>query len=321
MLRVFPSDPLRYRHGFWALVDPYRLPGITTNTWQLPDHDGGGFSPAKPSKQEFVGGASLDDLASVATMRVGREYSSLEARKGWFFLPDAIVCLGSGITAKDNRPCETIVENCRLECEDLPMLVDDKTVTPGDWKAPINDATTLHLAGTTPERAMGWWFPSSSVSNKSLAVEQGKRTGSWRDVIKNGSEAKITQPWLSIILSHGTGPQNASYQYVIFPGISADRLTAFAAKPTIEILVNTPQAQVVRDTVHGITSAIFYEPGSAGPFKVNQPCLVLLRESKEIVQMENLAYATNPIMTATDSVTALEYLCANGMTNEMTLST
>ena len=277
VLMVYPGDPLRYRENFWALIDPYRLPGITTSSWQLPDHDGGGGSPRKLTKQDFVGGASLDDMASVAAMRVGRDDTTLEARKGWFFLPEAIVCLGSGITSKDNAPCETIVENCRIERADLALSVDGQPVPDGDWKSNLDSAQTLHLAGSKPERALGWWFPQSS---KGLIGERVERTGSWRNAAKNGSEAPISRPWLSLILSHGTDPIDATYQYVILPGISADKLKSFAAKPTIEILACTPQVQAVRDKANGIEGYIFFEPGTLGSITADQPCVVVKRESK-----------------------------------------
>ncbi len=277
VLMVYPGDPRRYREGFWPLVDPYRLPGITTNTWQLTDHVG--FqSAAKPSSQDFVGGASLDDRASVATMHVGREWSSLDARKSWFLLPDAIVCLGSGISAKDGRPCETIVESCRLENADLALAVDGKVVPAGHWKGDLGSAHTVHLAGTTPERAIGWWFPQAL---KGLAGERGSRTGSRSQMRQNGSTAPITRPWLSLNLSHGVDPQEAMYQYVIMPGASAERLAAMASKPTIEILACTPQTQAVRDTANGFTGAVFHEAGSVGVLAADQPCVVLLGEGKD----------------------------------------
>lgn len=282
VLMVYPGDPLRYREGFWALVDPYRLPGITTSTWKLPDHDGAGGSSGKPSQQDFVGGASLDDFASVACMRVGRDGSTLDARKAWFLLPDAIVCLGSGITSADGQPCETIVESARLGKGDLALAVDGKVVPPGAWKADLGSARTLHLAGTSRERAMGWWFPQPP---KGLAGERGDRTGSWRNAMKTGSEAPIVQPWLSLILSHGIDPRDASYQYALLPGISAEQLATFAAKPSLEVLACTPQAHAVRDEAHGLTGAVFWEAGSAGPFTVDQPCVVVLRESKEGVAL------------------------------------
>ena len=278
VLMLWAGDPLRYRGGFWALVDPYRLPGITTNTWQLPDHDGGGGSPGKPSKEAFVGGASLDDLASVAAMRVGRDWSSLLAQKSWFLLSGAVVCLGSGITATDGRPCETIVESAPLPNLTQVLQLDGKTVPTGAWKGDLSKVRTMHLAGAKPEQAFGWWFPQAPAG---LSGERAKRTGSWSNATKNGNTAPLSAAWLSLTLAHGTDPKDATYQYAILPGISADTLKAFADKPTLEILACTRQAHAVRDNVNGLTAAVFFAPSTAGPFTADQPCVVLLREDKD----------------------------------------
>ena len=261
VLMVYPSDPLRYRGGFWALVDPYRLPGITTNTWELPDHDGGGGSPGRPSSQDFVGGASVDDLASVAVMRIGCEGSSLQGNKAWFFLPDAIVCLGCGISADEDRPAETIVKSARLERDDLAVSIDGRATPAGEWQERLENVRSIHLAGTRSERAIGWWFPRPAQ----LLAERSTRQGSWRNADKKGSEAPLSQPWLTLIWPHGSAPKNADYQYVILPGIDASALAAFAGSPTIEILANTPDLQAIHDSAHGITAAIFPQAGHDRP--------------------------------------------------------
>lgn len=278
VLMLYPGDPLRYRGGFWALVDPYRLPGITTSTWQLPDHDGGGASPGKPSLEAFAGGVSLDDIASVAAMRVGRDWSTLRARKSWFLLPGAVVCLGSGITAGDGRPCETIVEAARLDALTQGLQVDGRAVPAGAWKGELGKARSMHLAGRKPEQAIAWWFPQAQAG---LSGERSERTGSWRNASKKGSEAPISAPWLSLILAHGSAPQDATYQYAILPGLGPEQLKAFAAKPALEILACTRQVHAVRDTANGLTAAVFFEAGTAGPFTADQPCAVLLREGRE----------------------------------------
>lgn len=276
VLTVWAGGPGRYRDGFWALVDPYRLPGITTNTWQLPEHDGGGASPGKPSRQAFVGGASLRDAASVAAMRVGREWSSLEARKGWFFFPDAVVCLGSGITATDGRPCETVVESARLdEPGDAVLSVDGAAVPGGAWKADLSRARTVHLAGSRPERGIGWWFPSAPGG---LGGERARRSGSWKNAGKKESEAPLERWWFEMRLAHGTDPKDAGYQYAVLPGLAPEALQTFAARPSIGILACTPAAHAVSDGRHGILGAILWEAGRAGPVSADAPCIVLLQE-------------------------------------------
>src|SRR5690606_38722534 len=126
------------------------------------------------SSQDFVGGASVDDLASVAVMRIGREGSSLQGNKAWFFLPDAIVCLGCGISADEDRPAETIVESARLERDDLAVSIDGRATPAGEWQERLENVRSIHLAGTRSESAIGWWFPRPAQ----LLAERSTRQGS-----------------------------------------------------------------------------------------------------------------------------------------------
>jgi hyaluronate lyase len=275
VLQVWAGDPLRYRHGYWALVDPYRLPGTTVNTWDLPDHDGGGFSPGRPSRQAFVGGVSLDDTATVAAMRVGRDWSSLEARKSWFFLPQGIVCLGSGIAAQEKRPCETIVESALLADASWPLTVDGRHIAAGAWRADLSNVRSLHLGGAKPEHGIGWWFPKPQAD---LAGERSHRKGAWCTVHKGDSETPIEHDWLTLTVHHGAAPGNAEYQYAVFPGVTAEALARFAAQPSIAVPACTPAAHGIVDRANGISGAVLWEAGArAGPVAADQPCVVLLQ--------------------------------------------
>lgn len=61
--------------------------------------------------------AAAQDDATVPAAAVGRHLygleSTLEAYTSWFFLDDAVVCLGAGITCRDGVPVETVVDNRR----------------------------------------------------------------------------------------------------------------------------------------------------------------------------------------------------------------
>ncbi|MEX2605770.1 MAG: polysaccharide lyase 8 family protein, partial [Kiritimatiellia bacterium] len=278
VLYVYPSDPMRYRGGWMALVDPTRLPGITTNTWEFEPAGFGGANPkiCKPSNQAFVGGASINNLASVSAMTVGRDYSSLQARKGWFFFPDSIVCLGSGITASDGRATETIIENCKRTAETQTLTANGEKVELSENKALLPPVSTLHLTGEEPGQSIGWWFPSPA---KNITVTGGTRSGAWKDIAKGSSEDIMSHPWLTLVAEHGMDPQNASYQYVILPSVSESELQTFAKSGNISIHSNTEKIQAVRDNKNQITAIIFYEPGEIAGVKADQPCIVILQNT------------------------------------------
>jgi len=111
----------QYSQGFWPGVDRYRLPGTTVSTRRLPDGAGEAWGGAR-TPWRWVGGATDGVHATVGQHLSGLE-SSLEAFKSWFFLDDAVVCLGAGISCADGVPVETIVDNRRTVA---PLTVDGR---------------------------------------------------------------------------------------------------------------------------------------------------------------------------------------------------
>ena len=119
----------QYSDGFWATVDPYRLPGTTVSAKRLADGAGGEWGENCPPAR-WVGGATNGEYAAVGQHRYGLA-STLEAFTSWFFLDDAVVCLGAGISCADGVPVATIVDNRRT---DAALTVGET----GSW---------AHLAG------------------------------------------------------------------------------------------------------------------------------------------------------------------------------
>ncbi|NUR89921.1 MAG: polysaccharide lyase 8 family protein [Nonomuraea sp.] len=111
----------QYSDSFWTTVDPYRLPGTTVSTKRLPDGAGPAWGDTCPPGR-WVGGASDGTYAVVGQHLNGLE-STMEAFKSWFFLDDAVLCLGAGISGADGVPVETIVDNRRT---DAGLTVDDR---------------------------------------------------------------------------------------------------------------------------------------------------------------------------------------------------
>ncbi|MEV4391034.1 polysaccharide lyase 8 family protein [Nonomuraea sp. NPDC049607] len=111
----------QYSDSFWTTVDPYRLPGTTVSTRRLPDGAGPAWGDTCPPGR-WVGGAT-DGLYAVVGQHLNGLDSTMEAFKSWFFLDDAVVCLGAGISGADGVPVETIVDNRRTAA---PLTVDPR---------------------------------------------------------------------------------------------------------------------------------------------------------------------------------------------------
>ncbi|MEV4456951.1 polysaccharide lyase 8 family protein [Microbispora sp. NPDC049633] len=228
-----------YSDAFWPTVDPYRLPGTTVSTRRLPDGAGGEWGDTRPPAA-WVGGATDGVYAAVGQHLFGLE-STLEAFKSWFFLDDAVVCLGAGITCRDGVPVETVVDNRRTGAR----------LTFGTGWA--------HLEGHG-----GYVVPAG----QSLRTLREDRTG-----------AGVTRGYVTLWLDHGADPDAAGYVYHLLPGASRTATAARAADPgRARVLANTSAQQGVEVPSLGVTTVNFWTGGRAGGLTASDPCAVLVRD-------------------------------------------
>ncbi|WP_414600592.1 polysaccharide lyase family 8 super-sandwich domain-containing protein [Allofournierella sp.] len=112
VLELYNGDQAQHDKGYWATVDPLRLPGITTNHVT---QDLAGFS-IKTNDRDWVGGstAGVENYASIG-QDFKSNYSDLEGKKSWFAFGDQVVALGAGIQSTEGDTVETIVENRKTD--------------------------------------------------------------------------------------------------------------------------------------------------------------------------------------------------------------
>ncbi|MEU5699731.1 polysaccharide lyase 8 family protein [Streptomyces aurantiacus] len=243
----------QYTDWFWPTVDWYRLPGTTVSTKRLADRAGGEWGEPKPAAR-WVGGTTDGEFAAVGQHLRGLG-STLEARRSWFCLDDAIVCLGAGITATDGVPVETVVDNRNLGEGGTQTLVRG----PG-W---------AHLEGH------GGWVVLEGPGLRTLRED---RTGAWSDINTTSTTERRTRRWQTLWLDHGTDPVDATYAYVVLPGASRRTVAARAAGrhgPTI--LANDSGRQAMSVPSLGFLAANFWRPGTAGPLTASAAASVLVR--------------------------------------------
>ncbi|MFB9907201.1 polysaccharide lyase 8 family protein [Allokutzneria oryzae] len=242
MTYLYNSDLTHYSGGYWATIDPYRLPGTTTATEATHPRTAAdhlwfdGFR----GPDAWVGGATLDRDTGSFGMRFtagpdqldhGRPGApnSLRGTKSWFMFDDEIVALGAGITSEDGEIITT-VENRRTSSA--------FTTGPG-W---------AHLAGVG-----GYLFPADSR----VRTEHGA--------------------FAVLLFDHGRNPRSATYEYVLLPGLTAAETEARAKAPKSLVLHNNARVQAVR---HGDTLAVnFYEPGAVEDLRSANPAAVVLGRS------------------------------------------
>ncbi|MFI6012908.1 polysaccharide lyase 8 family protein [Streptomyces sp. NPDC051243] len=155
----------QYTDWYWPTVDWYRLPGTTVSSLRLPDRAGGEWGAPKPDVR-WVGGATDGEYAAVGQHLKGLG-STLEARKSWFCVADAVICLGAGISCADGVPVETVVDN--------------RNLGEGGDQAFARGRGWAHLEGHG-----GWVVPYGD-----LRTLREDRTGAWSDINTGGTTTYV----------------------------------------------------------------------------------------------------------------------------------
>ncbi|WP_031167179.1 polysaccharide lyase 8 family protein [Streptomyces durhamensis] len=242
----------QYTDWFWPTVDWYRLPGTTVSTKRLADRAGGEWGAPRPDVR-WVGGTTDGRYAAVGQHLKGLD-STLRARKSWFFLDDAVVCLGAGIGCADGVPVQTVVDN-----RNLGENGDQSFACGRNW---------AHLA-----EHGGWILPCGGE----LRTLREDRAGAWSDINSAGTDERRTRRWQTLWLDHGTDPDDAAYVYVLLPGASRAETAARAAdRDWLSVLGNDPVRQAVAVPRIGLVAANFWRAGTVGGLTVSAGASVLI---------------------------------------------
>lgn len=277
----------------FPVLDWGRLPGVTsahmaTATLNPPDWGRGVTSLHKPmatvkgytqpecfvvfkgysQPESFVGGVS-DDTYGAAAMVFDK--ISTQGRKAWFFFDRGMVALGAGIRSTRDEPVGTTLNQTLLH---RPVMIDGQAFGPGESKV-SQTSWLLH-------DKVGYVFLEPAVAN----IQVGPQTGSWKSISRSRSGRLVTKQVFALWIDHGIRPQDARYAYAILPGIHAQQLARWVARPPVRILANTPRQQAVIDDSAGVAELVFYTPGHVAlgarwAVEVDHPCLaVLVKQGK-----------------------------------------
>ena len=230
MLYIYDlDDPGCYTDEFWPTVDPYRLPGTTVDTRRREDvgRGSGRGTGAITAPNRVAGGTVFDGGFGTAELDLHGEGSTLRAHKRWHFLDDAVVALGTDISASDGRRIETTVENRNLHKNPSRRFVVD-----GVLQDPELGVERRHLCVQWAhlEDVGGYVFPGGA----DLMSLREERVGTWRaidvGVSTEGDEVEVRRIFHTLWLDHGVSPQRAGYMYVLLPGASEEGTAKRAAQ-------------------------------------------------------------------------------------------
>lgn len=283
------DDNTQYNDAFWPTVDPYRLPGTTTSQLPLANGLGGAYGGTRPSNT-FAGGATDGEFAAIGHDMRG-PWSTLVAKKSWFCLDDAIVCLGAGITSTDGYEVDSVIDNRNLGDGGTNALTVDGVPQPGDagWTQKFTGAGWAYLEGVG-----GYVFPGGG----NVTMLRETRTGAWHDINTGDTTTENARNYVTLYADHGTDPTNGSYAYVLMPGA---RRTAVHNRSVdrgwLEIVANNATAQSIAVRPLGIVAANFYAAGTAGELTVDGPASILIREHGDGTAT---LYVSDPTCTDTE---------------------
>ncbi len=254
----------------WPVFDYQKIPGATV--MQRPE------MPApnqiqKLGETDFVG-AVTDGIYGAAAFDFKSPHDPLVARKAWFFFDNEYVCLGAGISCPNRElPVVTTLNQCLLRSDVTVSGTDVKSVIPkGDRQ--YKNIDWVYQDG------VGYVFPKPTNVN----IKNSEATGSWWRINKQSDSPKeeVTLDVFKLWLDHGKRPSDATYEYIVVPATTVEKLEKNTSKNNIEILSNTPEIQAVKNKALDMCQVVFYKAGEievADGFKLvsDNPGIVMLK--------------------------------------------
>lgn len=185
-----------------------------------------------------------------------------------------VVCLGSGIGSDVPADIVTTLNQCHLD---------------GDtW---INTGKTLRQAAQGEfsfEQAPQWiWHDSIAylfLQENNVKLRMNRQKGNWAKINFNYPATEISIPVFNLSINHGKSPRNASYAYIVVPGINhPEKMKAYSHRH-LKIERNDMEIQAVSNRKSGILQIVFFKPDTFdnGEIKVKalKPCVVQIKRSK-----------------------------------------
>ncbi|MEO7046713.1 MAG: polysaccharide lyase family 8 super-sandwich domain-containing protein, partial [Ferruginibacter sp.] len=256
---------------------------------------------AKKGLTDFVGGVS-DGEFGAAAFDFKSVHDSLTARKAWFFFDREYVCLGAGIHSEAPYPVVTTLNQSLLNGDVIVKMKDG-------LKALKKDKHFLDNVSWVLQDSVAYLFPDPI----SIHLSNTTATGKWQEITHQAWAVKepiVKKEVFSLWIDHGLKPQNASYEYIVLPGINAKSLGAYAKASKINILSNTPDLQAVQHEGLNVTQIVFYKVGYleiAGGLKVTaeSPCIMMLKTSNNRISEITVSDPTEKLKSLQFSVNTL----------------
>lgn len=262
---VYAGKADHFDDDFWPTANLAKLPGTTVDTTVLPRKVEGQWGAITP-KNEWTGGVSMGVSGAAGMHLIAPGGTGMAARKAWFHSPDMVVALGADIHTDSAASVQSIVEHRNLGgVGGQEITVDGGSTATAVGSPSVHEKPTwAHLAGTG-----GYLF----LGGEALTVLREQRTGSWKNINSGGPADSIQREYATLLIDHGTAPQQAGYAYALLPGASA-KATEKAARKAPRVLRNDAVGQGVEFGKKEV-AAVFWQAGTVGTLTANGPACVL----------------------------------------------
>lgn len=231
-----------------------KIPGTTSRDYA----DDNGSTIKKewgiPGTTKFVGGVS-DGVYGVSAYDL--DYDSVQAKKAWFFFDKEVVCLGAGINSASSQTITTTINQSWLRGK----VIEDKSFLLHD--------------------SIGYFFPAGGE----VKVTQQNQVGNWYRINQFQNKKEVSGKVFKSWFNHGVQPHDASYAYVVVPGIGAAAMQKYQLN-AVKIIQNTKDIQAVMHNRLSILQVVFYQGGALSyngiMVKVDKPCIVQINDLNAI---------------------------------------
>lgn len=269
-------------HDIWPVYDWQKISGATiVQKPQWHDID----IIQLDGMTDFVGAVEDGQYGAVGFDFIS-PHDRVMAKKSWFFFENEYICLGAGISLKENKPVVTTVDQVKQRGEVI-------TVGNGERHRLMQGEHNLERVKGAYHGEVAYILPEEGSLHVANKVQEGR----WSDITdqKNISDELIKTDVFSAWFDHGERPQDQKYAYIVVPNISEDEFVASCENNrSLEILVNSDTLQAVEHRMMEMTQAVFYKAGKINTtqgveLKINSQGAVMLKTEGSYVRKLSVA--------------------------------